>query len=333
MDLRFSKNEGDKFLSKLKTEYDIYAPKAFKGEGRYSDSDCIRYGKIETFSEVVYDKKSDYSAKEVLVPMNHLYAVKIDDIVVKQEYKEKKKIIILRSCDMHAIKRLDKKFFKDDYYLERRKNIKFMIMGCPKAFDNCTCVSLGTNKIDGYNLAVEFLEDGILLKVNDHEFDKFIEKDYEEANFEVKFADKNILSINKPKIETWDFRTAIKIKEMEFWNEYKNRCVGCGSCNAVCPTCTCLITKEIKSETSNVIEVRRIWNGCQLVKKHSLVNHSLKEIIPARVRQRVLDKFYMPRVEEHGEQECVGCGRCTDICPRLISFTDTVNRLTEELHK
>lgn len=334
MDIKFSKDKVDEFLYNLSKEYDVFAPIAFKGEGRYSDVDSIRYGKINFFDEVVYDRRSDYSAKEVLLPINHLYGVKMGKQVIKVENKEeKKKIIILRACDIHAMERIDEKFLADDYYRNRRKNVKFMLLECPKSFDDCYCLSTETNKTENYSMAISFREKDIFIKVKDSDFNKYITGDFEETNFDVKFATENEITVNKPNIETWDNKTFTKIREMEFWNEYKNRCIGCGSCNASCPTCTCLTKKEVKVEGSELVEIRRIWNGCQLVKSSSLKGYTLKEVVPARIRQRVLDKFYMPKTENSKEQLCVGCGRCTKICPRYISFANTVNRLSEELQK
>lgn len=258
----------------------------------------------------------------------------MDNQVIKVDLEQdKKKLIALRACDIHAIERIDNKFIKDDYYSKIRKNVRFMVMECPKAFDTCFCLSTGTNRTDNYSLAVRFDGDDIFIKVKDSDFDKYIDSADEKASFDVKFVEKNEIKVNKPEIETWDNKTFMKIRNMEFWNEYKKCCIGCGSCNASCPTCTCVITKEVKSDISDLIEIRKIWSGCQLVKTKSLNEKSLAEIIPARVRQRVLDKFYMPKLETSQEQLCVGCGRCINICPRLISFANTVNRLSEELSK
>lgn len=52
------------------TNYDIYAPRNFSGGGRFSDTDCIRYGKIDRVDEIVFDKKSEYSFKEILTPIS-----------------------------------------------------------------------------------------------------------------------------------------------------------------------------------------------------------------------------------------------------------------------
>lgn len=335
MDIKFSRNEADKFLKRLEEEYDVFAPIAYKNEGRYSNVDSIRYGKISSFNDVVTEKRSDYSAKEVLLPINHLYAVKINGNIVKNEDddNEKKKIIILRSCDVHAMKRIDSKFLKDDYYRARREKVKFMVMECPNAFDTCYCVSTNTNKTEDYSLGIRFNSDNILIKIKDSDFDKYISSDCEKEDFDLRFAEEDGVSVKIPKLELWDYKALDKARNLEFWDEYKSRCIGCGSCNASCPTCTCLSTKEVPVNNSNVIEIRRVWNGCQLVKSSALKGYTLKQIVPTRIKQRVLDKFYNPKTEYSEEQMCVGCGRCTTICPKLISFANTITRLSEELEK
>ena len=50
----------------LLTNYHIYAPRNFSGGGRFSDTDCIRYGKNEHADENVFDKKSHYTFKQCL---------------------------------------------------------------------------------------------------------------------------------------------------------------------------------------------------------------------------------------------------------------------------
>ncbi|WP_297630483.1 4Fe-4S dicluster domain-containing protein [uncultured Clostridium sp.] len=333
MDIKFSREAADMFLKSLSEEYDIFAPIAYKNEGRYSNVDSIRYGKIESFNDVVFDKKSHYSAKEVLLPINHIYGVKINGNIIKNEDadNEKKKIIMLRSCDVHAIERIDNKFLSDDFYKARREKVKFMIMECPKAFDTCYCVSTKTNETENYSLGIRATEENIFIKVKDSDFDKYISDGFTKEEFDIRFAKEDGVVMKIPKLEVWDYKALDKVMNSKLWEEYKNRCIGCGSCNASCPTCTCLHTKEVPVNNSNVIEIRRVWNGCQLVKTKSLNGHTVKEVVPTRIRQRILDKFYNPKTENSQEQMCVGCGRCTDICPKLISFANTATRLAEEL--
>ena len=45
------------FLDSLKNDYDIYAPVVFEGGGTFSDTDCIRYAKINSIDEIEFEKK------------------------------------------------------------------------------------------------------------------------------------------------------------------------------------------------------------------------------------------------------------------------------------
>ena len=146
MDYKLSKIQSDELFSKLKKDYLILAPKVFKGEGRYSDLDSIRYGEVSSFEEIEFERKSHYSAKEVLLPINHIIEVKYNGQSMKINNDSKKRLIVLRSCDIHALKRIDNKFLNDEYYRARRENVKFMVMECSKSFDTCFCVTMGTNQ-------------------------------------------------------------------------------------------------------------------------------------------------------------------------------------------
>ena len=124
--------------------YDIYAPKLFAGTGRSSMQDIVRYGKITKPEEIVWDKRSDYSAKDVLLPVCQTLFYFNENTVTEAEAPEKDAIILLRSCDLHAIKRFDYMYLQngpEDYYYKRvRDRVKFVLMGCSQEFDNCFCV-------------------------------------------------------------------------------------------------------------------------------------------------------------------------------------------------
>ncbi|MDQ0148253.1 4Fe-4S dicluster domain-containing protein [Eubacterium multiforme] len=335
MDYKLSTIQGDELIKRLQKEYRIYAPTNFEGEGRHSYTNNIRYGEINSFSEVIYKEKSQYSPKELLIPINHTLSLKYGnkEIDAVNDEDERGMIILLRSCDLHGIKRIDNSLKNDKFYRNRRDKAKFMIMECPKSFDTCFCVSMGTNESENYSLGIRFNEDGVSIKVKDDSFNKYF-KDLEETNFDIRFAKENEIKVRIPNIDTWDKIVLDRVKNLDLWNTYKDRCIGCGSCNMSCITCSCMLKQEVThTDNSNLKEVRRTWNGCQLIKSSALEKKSLSEIVPIRIRQRVLDKFYRPKLDVSREQICVGCGRCTDICPRYINFAVTVNKLSDELDK
>ena len=69
MDYVLNTAQAEEVLRALKKDYCIYAPKRFPKEGRFSDTDIIRYDSVENVSEIVWDTKSDYPAKEVINPI------------------------------------------------------------------------------------------------------------------------------------------------------------------------------------------------------------------------------------------------------------------------
>ena len=69
MGVSLSVSQADAVLRALKEDYRVYAPKRFPKQGRYSDTDIIRYAEVDTFADIVWDTKSDYPAKEVITPI------------------------------------------------------------------------------------------------------------------------------------------------------------------------------------------------------------------------------------------------------------------------
>lgn len=67
-------------------------------------------------------------------------------------------IIFMRPCDINGLKRLDNMFLanggiSDVYYKRMRDKVKIFMMECERSWDNCYCVSMGTNKTENYSVA------------------------------------------------------------------------------------------------------------------------------------------------------------------------------------
>jgi len=76
MGYKLNKKDINNIFENLSKKYLIYAPKLFEGEGTFSDTDRVRYGEIKTIDEIVFDKKAQYSYKEVLLPyMKHFFSL------------------------------------------------------------------------------------------------------------------------------------------------------------------------------------------------------------------------------------------------------------------
>lgn len=107
MGYKLLSNEVNNLFEELKREYMIYAPKRFLKQGRYSDTDIIKYGEVNSFQEIVYKEKSTYPAKELITPINQtLYFFTEDEFrESKNPYGDKKILIFARPCDINAQKK------------------------------------------------------------------------------------------------------------------------------------------------------------------------------------------------------------------------------------
>ncbi|MBD7911654.1 MULTISPECIES: anaerobic sulfite reductase subunit AsrA [Clostridium] len=331
MGYKIDLNSMNLVLDNLSKEYEIYAPKVFKGEGRFSDTDRVKYGKIEKIQEVEFNAKSSFSYKEVLLPITQTLFFFTEDTVQEPKAKEKKVLIFLRSCDIHALKRIDDIYlrnkFVDPYYKKIRENAKFILMGCTKSYENCFCVNMETNKTDEYNAYIKVLGNEVLLDVKDEEFEDIL-KNIETANEDVTpdFVEENEVKVNIPN------NLDLSVMDSKMWNEYSERCIACGRCNFVCPTCTCFTTQDIfYKDNGKAGERRRVWASCQVDGYTDMAGgHSFRRAKGERMRYKVLHKVYDYK-KRWGYHMCVGCGRCDDICPEYISFSNCINKLEKAM--
>ena len=58
MGYNLSKENAEKVLQQWLEKYDIFAPKLMEGEGCFSDTDIVRYGKISKLDDIEWMKKS-----------------------------------------------------------------------------------------------------------------------------------------------------------------------------------------------------------------------------------------------------------------------------------
>lgn len=328
----FSSNRFNNLLAKLQQHYKIYAPVLMRGKGRFSDTDIVGYGEINKVEDIVFNKKSYFSPKEVFYPITQTLFYFTED-----EYREPKIdpqgiIVFLRSCDIHAVARLDKIMLEngpnsDYYYKQLRNKVKFVLMDCPQSFENCFCVSMGTNLTENYSFSIRPEKENYLCDVKE-DLGGLLTSLGTPHEVTPLFPTENSITVSIP--ENLD----VSVAKSTIWEEYTSRCVACGRCNTSCPTCSCFTMQDIfYQDNPSCGERRRVWASCQIDGFTAMAGgHSFRSAKGQRMRFKVMHKVYDYK-KRFGVHMCVGCGRCDDVCPEYISFSNCVNKLASAMQE
>ncbi len=334
MAIQLSYEAFNKVLRKLKKDYKIYAPIRLAGTGRFSDTDVVRYGEINDVTEIVTEEKSHFSPKEILFPITQTLFYYTEDACQEPKEEDKKLLVFLRPCDIHGVTRLDQVFLqngnqKDVYYERLREKVKFFMIECREGFENCFCVSMGTNQTDWYTAAIRFGEE-LSIDIKDEGLRAAFDGLGETIDFLPEFVQKNKVNVSLPDIENID----TSLFEQEMWKEYSQRCIACGRCNFVCMTCSCWTMQDIAyGENENNGERRRVWAGCHVDGFTDMAGgHGFRKNYGDRMRFKTMHKIYDFK-KRNGYHMCVGCGRCDDACPEYISFSNCINKVAEIVGK
>jgi len=104
------------------------------------------------------------------------------------------------------------------------------------------------------------------------------------------------------------------------WSDVAERCVACGNCTAVCPTCFCTSIDDVGDLSGNVVTRHRRWASCFELEYSRLGSAPVRSSHAARYRQWFTHKFSTWH-DQFGTSGCVGCGRCISWCPVGIDVT------------
>lgn len=318
------------YLKALMDEYRIFAPVLQEGKGKFTGTDVVGYGEITGLDDMVLDRKSYFSPKEVFYPIRETLFYFLNGKTETPDIDVKPILIFARPCDLNGIRRLDTIFLKngqeiDFYYARRRELIKFAMIECVEGFDTCFCVSMNSNVANDYDMAVRFDGEDITVKVVDEALITG-ELGRDLVDFEPAFIEENKVKVTIPDVDLVTKETFNHV----LWKEYTSRCIACGRCNTSCITCSCYTMQDVKlSDDKRLGERRRVWAGCQVTGFTDMAGgHRFRDKNGEKMRFKTMHKIndFYKRFDEH---MCVGCGRCDDVCPEYISFSKCINKLNE----
>ena len=237
----------------------------------------------------------------------------------------------IRSCDMGSIVCMDDVFltkgFVDEFYQAKRDKLLTVAIGCNKVAETCFCDSMGLDPQKAPNADIQLLEgtDAYSVVVQTEKGEKALE------------AWKPFLSegsVEVPKVEcalkvdmTGVKEKLDKMFDHPIWDEISAKCLTCGTCTYVCPTCHCF---DISQENKMKDGVRfRCWDSCMFSEYTQMAgDHNPRPSKRERVRNRFMHKlcFFEDR---YGKTLCIGCGRCVEKCPVSVDITCLIDQIGE----
>jgi sulfhydrogenase subunit beta (sulfur reductase) len=112
------------------------------------------------------------------------------------------------------------------------------------------------------------------------------------------------------------------------WDQVAARCLTCGNCTMVCPTCFCTTVEDVTDLTGDHAERWRNWDSCFSVEFSYIHGGAVRTEARSRYRQWITHKL-STWFDQFGNSGCVGCGRCITWCPLGIDITEEVRAIQE----
>ena len=247
-----------------------------------------------------------------------------------------------RSCDLHAVAIQDRVFLGgphvDPDYAARREGCFIVAVNCSKAGGTCFCVSMGTGpKAElGFDLA--------LTEIAGNGEHRFVVETGSEVGREVlaELPHRPATADDTAAAEAVVERTAgsmgremqaegvpdllMRNLEHDRWDDVASRCLTCGNCTLVCPTCFCTSVEDSSDLTGTETERTQRWDSCFTLDFSYIHGGSVRSSNRARYRQWMTHKLATWH-DQFGTSGCVGCGRCITWCPVGIDITEEVQAI------
>ncbi|MDP2181472.1 MAG: 4Fe-4S dicluster domain-containing protein [Actinomycetota bacterium] len=265
------------------------------------------------------------------------FRVADNEVVDDEVYAAPRVVFGLHPCDINGLLLMDNVFlsdYEDPYYKARRENTLLVGVSCMPS-DTCFCNAWDTDEVHwGFDIFLTDLGDRYFVSVRSVQgaelLDEFVDTcdvtesdtaDFQRVTREFKAAFTDELDTTQlPLLLDAKFNDPL-------WDELGDRCLSCGACSMVCPTCYCFdVIDRLEADRKTGVRVRK-WDSCQFTEFAAVAHgQNFRESRSSRVKYRYYHKQwgYLSKFER---VLCVGCGRCQRACLAGISPREVVRAL------
>lgn len=247
-------------------------------------------------------------------------------------------VLGVRACDLAALALQDRHFLdgthSDPGYRARRESLFLVAVHCTSPADTCFCASTGDGPRaeGGFDVALYETDDGFVVTSGSLAgralcsvlpLVELSQEVFAAANAEVEAAGES----QRRSLPGQDLRVPLMARlEHPRWAEVAERCLSCGNCTAVCPTCFCHAEVERPDIDGRHSAHYRQWDSCFTEGHSRLSGFVVRPDTRTRYRQWLVHKLATWH-DQYGRSGCVGCGRCVTWCPVGIDITEEARAL------
>lgn len=340
---KIAKNDLPKLWQALSSISDLFLPVEKEGKvnfHQWQQADKVNLTKLKT----------EVSPKHLIFNQNETYLkfrTQGKKLSIEPVVKPQVPYVLfgVRPCDAAAFKLIDNVFLNepaDGLYEQHRNNGTIISMACSEPEDSCFCDSFGITPEKaphGVDVFVWDIGDALLWQPQTEKGEELTvklqnvlaEADVEDEQSCKALQDKIKAQLTELPLSGLDPKTVpadIKTNfEAKVWDDFAQRCLGCGVCTYVCPTCHCYDIKDY--EGNNEGERFRCWDSCMFSDFTLMAHGNPRTSQKERFRQRFMHKlvYYPHKYEKYA---CVGCGRCLEKCPVNANIVKVIRKLGGE---
>jgi sulfhydrogenase subunit beta (sulfur reductase) len=274
-------------------------------------------------------------------PVERLWQARRDgagfSVLEDEKPAERLAFIGVRACELRAIAIHDRVFLAGQHadvpYRIRRDRAFIVAVNCGQAGGTCFCVSMdaGPKAEAGYDLALtELVDEGrhiLVVDVGSAAGRELIAELPNRPATEAEITDaERIVAQTKDQmgrsLDTDGLKELLQANTNHSrWDAVAERCLTCGNCTNVCPTCFCTTIDDTTDLSGNTAERVRRWDSCFTLDFSYIHGGNVRSSARSRYRQWMTHKL-AHWVDQFGSFGCVGCGRCITWCPVGIDITE-----------